>query len=100
MSQLVNKGSAEDASKEERLEDWANVVVFATRLAYFHTKKIGKDAQTQEWLQEFYDKSHEEICDILERSGVTVFCIAFIVHILMANLQVYSISPDPVVSLI
>ena len=73
--------------------------MFASRLAYFHIKKIGKDSQTPEWLQEFYDKTHEEICDILERSGVTVFSIAFIVHILMVNLQVYSISPDPVVSL-
>ena len=99
MSKLVDKGSAEDASKEERLDDWANVVVFATRLAYYHTQNKGKGNQTTEWLLEFYDKPHNEICDKLERNGVTVFSIAFIVHILMANLQVYSFSPDGVVSL-
>ena len=91
-------GSADYASKEECLDDLANVVVFATRLAYFHTLRIAKDTQTNEWCQEFYEKTHEDLCDILERNEVTVFCIAFIVHILMANLNVYSISPEPVVS--
>ena len=99
VSKLVDKGSAEDASKEERLDDWANVVAFATRLAYFHVQKKGKGSQNEEWLQEFYEKPHDEICDNLETNGLTVYSIAFIVHILMANLQVYSLSPDRVVSL-
>ena len=34
----VDKGGVEEASKKECLEDMANVIVFATRLAYFHLR--------------------------------------------------------------
>ena len=98
VSKLVDQGSVDEASKEERLEDMANVIAFASRVAYFHLQKIGKNAQTHEFIKEFYEKSHEEICDALERTGVTVYCVAFIVHILMANLNVYSTGPEPAVS--
>ena len=98
VAKAVDQGGVEEASKEERLEDMANVIAFASRLAYYHLQKVGKNAQTHEFSKEFYDKSHEEICDALERSGVTVYCVAFIVHILMANLNVYSTGPEPAVS--
>ena len=39
-------GSADYASKEECLDDLANVVVFVTRLAYFHTLRLARDTQT------------------------------------------------------
>ncbi len=98
VSKFVDQGSVEDASKDERLEDMANVVAFASRVAYYHLQKVGKNAQTHEFIKEFYERSHEEICDALERTGVTVYCVAFIVHILMANLNVYSTGPEPAVS--
>jgi hypothetical protein len=98
VAKTVDQGGVEEESKEERLEDMANVIAFASRLAYFHLQKVMKNAQTHEFTTEFYEKSHEEICDALERTGVTVYCVAFIVHILMANLNVYSTGPEPAVS--
>ncbi len=87
-------GSADYESKEECLDDLANVVVFVTRLAYFYTLRLARDTQTHEWCQKFYEKTHDDLCDILERNEVTIFCIAFIVHVLMANWNVYSIIPN------
>jgi hypothetical protein len=42
VSKLVDQGSVDDASKEERLEDMANAIAFASRVAYFHLQKVGK----------------------------------------------------------
>ena len=72
MQRSVSMGSADCASKEECLDGLANVVVIATRLAYFHTLQLARDMQTHEWCHVFYEKTHDDLCDILERNKVTV----------------------------
>ena len=52
VAKTVDQGGVEEASKEERLEDMANVIAFASRLAYFHLQKVTKNAQTHEFTQQ------------------------------------------------
>lgn len=62
----VDKGGVEEASKKECLEDMVNDIVFATRLAYLNLRGVTKDAQTADFVREFEEKPHKEICRILE----------------------------------